>query len=92
VSIVLIGKYTSLQDSYMSVVKALEHASMRCGHKLDLQVSAGIANMLNISDNPVGRLFRPRAGNVDARSRTIPRCLEGSLFRQVSPYGQPPKL
>jgi CTP synthase (UTP-ammonia lyase) len=39
VSIVLIGKYTSLQDSYMSVVKALEHASMRCGHKLDLQVS-----------------------------------------------------
>ncbi|RXK42601.1 CTP synthase [Tremella mesenterica] len=37
VSIVLVGKYTSLQDSYMSVVKALEHASMRCGRKLDLQ-------------------------------------------------------
>jgi len=36
VSIVLIGKYTSLQDSYMSVVKALEHASMRCGRKLIL--------------------------------------------------------
>lgn len=40
VSIVLIGKYTSLQDSYMSVVKALEHASMRCGQKLDLQVGS----------------------------------------------------
>lgn len=48
VSIVLIGKYTSLQDSYMSVVKALEHASMRCGQKLDLQVS--------ISYNPAVRL------------------------------------
>lgn len=40
VSIVLIGKYTSLQDSYMSVVKALEHASMRCGRKLILHVSS----------------------------------------------------
>lgn len=39
VSIVLVGKYITLQDSYMSVVKALEHASMRCGKKLNLQVS-----------------------------------------------------
>lgn len=38
VSIVLVGKYTSLQDSYMSVVKALEHASMRCERKLELHV------------------------------------------------------
>ncbi|PKI83713.1 CTP synthase (glutamine hydrolyzing) [Malassezia vespertilionis] len=37
VNIVLIGKYTSLQDSYMSVVKALEHASLRCRHKLVLK-------------------------------------------------------
>ncbi|WVR05540.1 CTP synthase [Kwoniella sp. DSM 27419] len=37
VSIVLVGKYTSFEDSYMSVVKALEHASMRCGKKLELQ-------------------------------------------------------
>ena len=36
VEIVLVGKYTSLQDSYMSVVKALEHASMRCHRKLVL--------------------------------------------------------
>lgn len=27
VSIVLVGKYVTLQDSYMSVVKSLEHAS-----------------------------------------------------------------
>lgn len=44
VSIVLVGKYTSLQDSYMSVVKSLEHASMRCGRKLDLQVSCCLPN------------------------------------------------
>lgn len=37
VEIVLVGKYTSLQDSYMSVVKALEHASMRCHRKLILK-------------------------------------------------------
>ncbi|BEI97969.1 hypothetical protein CcaverHIS631_0302680 [Cutaneotrichosporon cavernicola] len=36
VDIVLVGKYTTLEDSYMSVVKALEHASMRCGRTLKL--------------------------------------------------------
>ncbi|TIB76418.1 CTP synthase [Wallemia mellicola] len=34
VEIVLVGKYTALQDSYMSVIKALEHASLRCGRKI----------------------------------------------------------
>lgn len=38
VDIVLVGKYTSLQDSYMSVIKALEHASLRCGRKLQIKV------------------------------------------------------
>lgn len=37
VSIVLVGKYTTLEDSYMSVVKSLEHASMRVGRKLELK-------------------------------------------------------
>ena len=41
VAIVLVGKYTSLQDSYMSVVKSLEHASMRCDRKLVLHVRCG---------------------------------------------------
>ena len=40
VSIVLVGKYTTLEDSYMSVVKALEHAAMRCGRKLILHVGS----------------------------------------------------
>jgi CTP synthase len=38
VRITLVGKYTSLKDSYMSVIKSLEHASMRCGRKLILDV------------------------------------------------------
>lgn len=36
VSIVLVGKYTSLHDSYLSVTKALEHAAMHCQKKLNL--------------------------------------------------------
>lgn len=38
VEIVLVGKYITLEDSYMSVVKSLEHAAMRCGRKLILHV------------------------------------------------------
>ncbi|ORY23932.1 CTP synthase [Naematelia encephala] len=54
VSIVLVGKYTSLQDSYMSVVKALEHASMRCGRKLELHwVDSGDLEPQAETSNPV---------------------------------------
>lgn len=36
VSIALVGKYTNLHDSYMSVSKALEHASMHCKKKVNI--------------------------------------------------------
>ncbi|RMZ68017.1 CTP synthase [Pyrenophora seminiperda CCB06] len=36
VTIALVGKYVELQDSYLSVVKSLEHATMRCRKKLDI--------------------------------------------------------
>lgn len=36
VSIALVGKYTNLRDSYLSVIKSLEHAAMRCNKKLNL--------------------------------------------------------
>jgi len=36
VSIALVGKYTDLKDSYMSVIKALEHSAFRCRRKLTL--------------------------------------------------------
>lgn len=38
VTIALVGKYTVLKDSYMSVVKALEHSAFRCQRKLELKV------------------------------------------------------
>ncbi|KAJ9614442.1 CTP synthase ura7 [Cladophialophora chaetospira] len=34
VSIALVGKYTNLHDSYLSVIKALEHSAMACQRKL----------------------------------------------------------
>ncbi|RHZ65437.1 hypothetical protein Glove_315g58 [Diversispora epigaea] len=36
VTIVLVGKYTNLQDSYLSVKKALEHSSLKCERNLIL--------------------------------------------------------
>lgn len=36
VTIVLVGKYISLHDSYLSVIKSLEHSAMRCQRKLNL--------------------------------------------------------
>ncbi|KAI4177166.1 MAG: hypothetical protein LQ343_000648 [Gyalolechia ehrenbergii] len=36
VTICLVGKYTTLHDSYLSVRKSLEHASMRCARKLEI--------------------------------------------------------
>ena len=36
VSIALVGKYVSLHDSYLSVIKSLEHSAMRCNRKLNL--------------------------------------------------------
>lgn len=36
VTIALVGKYTNLQDSYISVVKALEHSALRCQRRLKI--------------------------------------------------------
>ena len=37
VKIALVGKYTHLKDSYLSVIKALEHSSMQCRRILEIQ-------------------------------------------------------
>ncbi|RPD65697.1 CTP synthase [Lentinus tigrinus ALCF2SS1-7] len=37
VTIALVGKYTDMQDSYMSVVKSLEHSAFRCNRRLILK-------------------------------------------------------
>jgi CTP synthase len=36
VTIALVGKYTNLHDSYISVVKSLEHAALSCNRKLQI--------------------------------------------------------
>jgi CTP synthase len=36
VTIALVGKYTNLHDSYISVIKSLEHSAMACQRKLNL--------------------------------------------------------
>ena len=36
VSIALVGKYTKLHDSYISVIKSLEHSAMACSRELNL--------------------------------------------------------
>ena len=38
VKIALVGKYTKLEDSYISVIKALKHAALTCRHRLSLIV------------------------------------------------------
>lgn len=37
VNIALVGKYTRLEDSYASVSKSLQHASIQAGYKLNLK-------------------------------------------------------
>lgn len=38
VKIALVGKYTKLEDAYISVVKALKHASLHCNKRLNIVV------------------------------------------------------
>lgn len=40
VNIALVGKYTKLEDSYASVTKALQHAAIEAGYKLNLTVES----------------------------------------------------
>lgn len=39
VQIALVGKYTKLEDSYISVMKALFHAGLACNCKVQITVS-----------------------------------------------------
>ena len=38
VKIALVGKYIKLEDAYISVIKALQHAALACRHRLSLIV------------------------------------------------------
>lgn len=37
VTICLVGKYTSLEDAYTSVTKALRHAAVACNYKVNIE-------------------------------------------------------
>ncbi|GJE86584.1 CTP synthase [Phanerochaete sordida] len=58
VTIAMVGKYTDLADSYMSVTKALEHSAFRCHRKLtikwvnssDLEPEAQVTNPARYHD------------------------------------------
>lgn len=53
VCIVLVGKYTALSDSYTSVIKALQHASLAVNHRLDLKcIEAADLEPAMESENP----------------------------------------
>ncbi|XP_071653521.1 CTP synthase 1-A-like isoform X1 [Temnothorax longispinosus] len=54
VNIALVGKYTKLEDSYASVTKALQHASIEAGYKLNLTfIEAANLEQTTKSENPV---------------------------------------
>lgn len=54
VNIALVGKYTKLEDAYASVTKALQHASIQAGYKLNLTyIEAANLEPQTLADNPV---------------------------------------
>lgn len=54
VRIALVGKYTKLEDSYTSVSKALQHASITVGYNLNLKyIEACNLERQTKADNPV---------------------------------------
>lgn len=71
VSIVLVGKYTDMPDSYMSVVKSLEHSAFRCRRKLVLQVYLPLFYYANTNCWIVGSCWSLRTKSQDQRSCTV---------------------
>ncbi|CAH1800129.1 unnamed protein product [Owenia fusiformis] len=54
VTIALVGKYTQLEDSYASVIKALRHSALDCNHKLNLKyVDSEDLELSTQHDDPV---------------------------------------
>ena len=49
VKIALVGKYIKLEDAYISVIKALQHAALACRHRLSLIVSLSPPPSLSLS-------------------------------------------
>ncbi|XP_053396420.1 CTP synthase 2-like [Mercenaria mercenaria] len=53
VTIVLVGKYTKLEDAYASVIKALQHSALAVSHRLNLKyIEAADLEMETLSEDP----------------------------------------
>lgn len=85
VSIVLVGKYTDLKDSYMSVTKSLEHSAFRCKRKLILKVCITFNSVIKFHNHLlVGRCIRFRTGDPSHKPGSVPRRLGCSRLCRVS--------
>ena len=51
VNIALVGKYTELEDSYASVVKALQHAGLAVKYKVEIAVSTARKSLIYYFDS-----------------------------------------
>lgn len=51
-NISIVGKYTKLEDSYASIAKALQHASIAAGYKLHIKYieAANLEKQMKIDD------------------------------------------
>ncbi|CAG8519104.1 10117_t:CDS:10 [Ambispora leptoticha] len=65
VTIALVGKYTYLQDSYLSVTQALEHASIACERKLIIKWIEATDLELETKENDPGK-YREAWDNIFA--------------------------
>ncbi|KAI9691444.1 MAG: CTP synthase ura7 [Bathelium mastoideum] len=82
VNIVLVGKYTELHDSYLSVVKSLEHAAMRCHRKLELTwVDASHLEPPTPSSTPPPSSTLPNRSSSSASQRS---CANSSATSSLS--------
>lgn len=59
VTIVIVGKYTGMNDAYLSVIKALQHAALMCDRKVIIEVGTEHVrgSCCGISDGWLGRLW-----------------------------------
>ena len=60
VKIALVGKYTKLEDAYISVLKALKHASLHCNRCLKVVVGVYFAVLVQVYSNSKRMLRRPK--------------------------------
>ncbi|KAG0233380.1 CTP synthase ura7 [Actinomortierella wolfii] len=85
VTIALVGKYTNLQDSYASVVKALEHASLNCRKKLIIKwIEASDLEPETETTNPF-KYYEAKADLCSAQGILVPggfggRGVEGKII------------